>query len=241
MNRKGRPPVELVERARALAAEGKTPKEIAAALSVRQRAVKRWIAKGGQAALPSAASSASASSTPASDGGAHEAGPGEAPEAVIAEAFGPDPTAPPPPSSGDGFDDPLSDLGGAPLTTAELIGMADMGLRVVDGVLVTTLGGKEPRGLDDGQRGFLKLFGKRLSAAIQELSGGATISPKDMVGLAVVVLLAPRLVERIGGHLRRRRSAGESLSRGAEDGEDVRRNPMGAGDRGEAAASAAGG
>lgn len=231
--RKGRPPRELVERARALATEGKSPEEIAAAIGARPRAVKRWLKAPGQAALPSAESNDSPPpSTP----------PAATPEAAVEDAFGPDPeTAPPPTEKGDGFNDPLSDVGAEPLTTAEIIGMADMGLKLVDGGLVLAFpGGAPARGLDEGQRGFLKVFGKRISAAIQTL-GPVNIEPKDVLLLTVAVLVAPRLVERIGGSIRRRRSARGTVSGRAEDGQDARGDRMGASDREEAPVPAAGG
>jgi hypothetical protein len=215
---KGRPTRGMLADARARLAKGESVDAVANAVGMRPRAVKRLAAK--QAPAPSAP--IEAPPLPLAAPG------GEAPEAVIEELFGPPPVSSTVPPSGGApaeDDDPLA----RPLTQGEIVGMGEMLVGTVDSMLAAAFGGPAPQGLSEGQRGFLKVFSKRISNAFDQLTDASKMTPESTLLLTAVVLIVPRGVQRVGGFLQRRRDAKRAVSGRAKDGENVRGDPMGAG------------
>jgi len=229
MKHKGRPTTEMLARVRGLAAEGRTVAEIATDVGARPRAVKRWLAKGGEAILPSQPSATDGA--PVADG--NPSPPLADPSKTVEEIFGP-PTAASEPTNGESSKtepagDPLDDV--AELSPAEVVAAVDYVVGTTDSVLASIFGGPPPMGLTDGQRALCKAFSKRLSAAVNELLGGPSrMTAGETVALAFGILVLPRGVQRVGFFLRNRR-AGGPVPRGSENGQDVRGGAMGAADR----------
>lgn len=104
--------------------------------------------------------------------------------------------------------------------------MGDLVVGTVDSALLAAFGGPPASGLSDGQRGFLKIFHRRISAAIESLGAMDSLGPKEVLLVTLAVLIVPRGIQRVGGYIRRKRDAGGALSGRAEDGENGRGDPM---------------